>query len=133
MVRQYVRYEWPWAYYINYVLWSNVYVIWELWIHWFRDLGATIPNGSVTIGPTSLVGVGHSRSDSIVPLMLRTVCCAIVGALTLYYRSLGTVPTLLRRGNVSDKPCMRVITYNALTFSALKHLGNYRRFYTISF
>jgi hypothetical protein len=48
-----------------------------LWIHWFRDLGATIPNGSVTIRHTSLVGVGHSRSDSIVPLMLRMVCCAM--------------------------------------------------------
>jgi hypothetical protein len=36
----------------------------------FRDLGATIPNGSVTIGWTSFVGVDHSRLDSIVPLML---------------------------------------------------------------
>jgi hypothetical protein len=44
------------------------------WIHWFHDLGATIPNGSVTIGRTSLVGVGHLRSDLIVSLMLRTVC-----------------------------------------------------------
>jgi hypothetical protein len=51
-----------------------------LWIHWFRDYGVTIPNGSITIGRMSLVGVGHSRSDSIVLLMLRTVCCAMVGA-----------------------------------------------------
>jgi hypothetical protein len=39
-----------------------------LWIHWFHDHGATISNGSVTIGQTSLVGMGYSRSDSIVPL-----------------------------------------------------------------
>jgi hypothetical protein len=104
-----------------------------LWIHWFCDLGVTIPNGSVTIGRMSLVGVGHSRSDSIVPLMLRMVCCAMTGALALYYRSLGTVPTLLRRGNILGRPCMRVMTYNALAFFALKHLGNYCRFYTIKF
>jgi hypothetical protein len=30
-----------------------------LWIHWFRDLGATIPNGLDTIGQTSIVGVGY--------------------------------------------------------------------------
>jgi hypothetical protein len=64
-----------------------------LWIHWFCDPSVTIPNGSVTIGRTSLVGVGHSRSDSIVPPMLRTVCCAMVGALALYYKSLGTAST----------------------------------------
>jgi hypothetical protein len=63
-------------------------------IHWFCDYNATIPNGSVTIGRTPLVGVGHSRSDSIVPLMLCTVYCVIVGALTLYYRSLRIASTL---------------------------------------
>jgi hypothetical protein len=81
----------------------------------------------------SLVGVGHSRLDSIVPLMLCMVCCAMAGALALYYSSLETAPTLLRRGNISGRPCMKVMTYNALAFSALKHLGNYHRFYTISF
>jgi hypothetical protein len=81
-----------------------------LWIHWFHDLGATIPNGLVTIGQTSLVGMGHSRSDSIVPLMLCTVCCSMDGALTLYYRSLGIAPTLLRSVNISSKPCMGVMT-----------------------
>jgi hypothetical protein len=74
-----------------------------LWIHWFRNLGAT-PNGSITIEQTSLVGVGHLRSDSIVPLMLHTVCCAMTVALALYYRSLGTASILLRMGNISDKP-----------------------------
>jgi hypothetical protein len=105
----------------------------ELWIHWFRDHSTTIPNGSVTIGQMSLVGVGHSRLDSIVPLMLRTVCCAMAGALALYYRSIGIAPTLLRMDNISGRPCMGVMTYNALTFSALKQLGNYCQFYTISF
>jgi hypothetical protein len=76
----------------------------RLWIHWFQDLGATIPNGSVITGRTSLVGVGHSRSDSIVPLMLHIVCCAIAGALALYYRSLGIALTLLKRGNILGRP-----------------------------
>jgi hypothetical protein len=66
-----------------------------LWIHWFRDPSATIPNGSVTIGWTSLVGVGYSRSDSIMPLMLRMICCAMARALTLYYRSLGTTSIVI--------------------------------------
>jgi hypothetical protein len=100
-------------------------------VHWFRDLDATIPNGSVTIGQTSLVGVGHSGSDPIVPLMLLTICYAMAGALTLYYRSLETASTLLRMGNISGRPCMGVITYKALSFSASKQLGSYCRFYTI--
>jgi hypothetical protein len=104
-----------------------------LWIHWFHDLDATIPNGSVTIGQTSFIGVGHSGSDSIVPLMLRTICCTMAGALALYYRSLGIASTLLRRGKISGRPYMGVMTYKALAFSALKRLGNYRRFYIISF
>jgi hypothetical protein len=87
-----------------------------LWIHWFRDLDATIPNGSVTTGQTSLVGVGHSGSDPIVPLMLCTVCCTMAGTLALYYRSLGTASTLQRKGNISGRPCMRVMTYNKLVF-----------------
>jgi hypothetical protein len=45
----------------------------RLRIHWFRDHDATILNSSVTIGRTSLIGVGHSSSDLIVPLMLHTV------------------------------------------------------------
>jgi hypothetical protein len=74
-----------------------------LWIHWFRDLDVTIPNGSVIIGQTSLVGVGHSGLNSIVPLMLHMVYYAMAGALALYYRSLGTASTLLRRGNISGR------------------------------
>jgi hypothetical protein len=101
---------------ITCVLWSNVCVMRGLWIYWFCDLDATIPNGSVTIGRTSLVGVGHSRSDSIVPLLLRTICCTMARVLALYYRSLRTASTLLRMSNISGRPYMGVITYNALAF-----------------
>jgi hypothetical protein len=76
----------------------------RLWIHWFRDFDATIPNGLVTIRRTSLVGVGHSGSDLIMSLMLRMVCYAMVGALALYNRSFGTASTLLRRNNILGKP-----------------------------
>jgi hypothetical protein len=75
-----------------------------LWIHWFYDFDATIPNGLVIIGRTSLVGVGHSGSNSIIPLMLRMVCYAMAGALALYYRCLGTASTLRGRGNISGRP-----------------------------
>jgi hypothetical protein len=57
----------------------------------------------------------------------------MAGALALYYRSLRTAPTLLRKGNISGRPCMRVMTYNALAFFALKHLDTYHQFYTKSF
>jgi hypothetical protein len=56
----------------------------------------------------------------------------MAGALTLYYRSLGTASTLLRMGNISDRPCVGVMTHKALYFFALKLLGNYCQFYTIS-
>jgi hypothetical protein len=102
-----------------------------LWIHWFCDLDATISNGSVITRRMSLIGVGHSRLDSIVPLMLRTICYEMVRALSLYYRSLGAASTLLRRSNILGRLYMGVMTYKALDFSALKQLGNYCRFYTI--
>ena len=86
------------------VLWSMCVYYMGLWIYWFCDHGATILNGSVTIGRISLVGAGHPRSDSVVLLMLRTVCCAKAGVLALYYRSLGTAPTLLRNGNILSRP-----------------------------
>ena len=71
----------------------------------FNDYDATIPNGTVTIGWTSLVGVGHLGSDQIVLLMLRTVYfCAMAGALALFYRSLRIASTLLRRGKISGRP-----------------------------
>jgi hypothetical protein len=71
-----------------------------LWIHWFHDLGAIISNDSVTTRRTSLVGVGHLRSDLIVPLMLCMVCYAMAGVLALYYRSIRTASTLLRKENI---------------------------------
>jgi hypothetical protein len=54
----------------------------------------------------------------------------MAGALALYYRSLRTATTLLRRDNISGRPYMGVMTYKALSLSASKQLGNYRRFYT---
>jgi hypothetical protein len=45
----------------------------------------------------------------------------MTGALALYNKSLGTVPTLLRRDNITGRPCMKVMTYNALAFIALKN------------
>ena len=66
-------------------------------------------------------------------LVLHIVCRAMAGAPALYYRSLGIAPTLLRRGSISGKPYMRVMTYNVLAFLALKYLGSYRQYYTVSF
>jgi hypothetical protein len=85
-----------------------------------HDHGATIPNSSVTIGRTSLVGVGHPRSELVLPLMLHIVCYAMARVLALYYRSHETVPTLLRMGYISGRPYMRVTIYNELAFFALK-------------
>jgi hypothetical protein len=48
-------------------------------------------------------GVGHLRLDSVVPLVLRTVYCAMSRASALYYKSLGTTSTMLRRGSISSK------------------------------
>jgi hypothetical protein len=49
-------------------------------------------------------GVGYPRLDLVVLLVLRKVCCVMAGAPTLYYRSLGTVSTLLRISNISGRP-----------------------------
>jgi hypothetical protein len=49
-------------------------------------------------------GVGYPRSDSVVPLVLRIVCCAMAKTPALYYRSLGIVSTLLRMGNILGRP-----------------------------
>ena len=54
------------------VYYTRFWIHWS-WIHWFRDHDSTIPNGTVIIGRMSLIGVGHSESDPIVALMLRTV------------------------------------------------------------
>jgi hypothetical protein len=83
-------------------------------IHWFHDPGAIIRNDSITIGWASLVGVGH--------IMLCTVCCAMAGVLTLYYKSLETTPTMLKMDNISSRPYMGIMTCNALAFSYIKTL-----------
>jgi 3-isopropylmalate dehydratase small subunit len=49
----------------------------------FMTLVQPFLNGSITIGQTPLVGVGHSRSNSIVLLMLHMVCCVMAKALAL--------------------------------------------------
>jgi hypothetical protein len=49
----------------------------------------------------------------------------MIGVLALYYRSLGTALTLLRMGNISSKPYIRVMTYKTLVFLALKYWRNY--------
>jgi hypothetical protein len=45
----------------------------------------------------------------------------------LYYKSLGIASTLLRMGKILNKLYMRVMTYKALVFPAIKYLGNYYR------
>jgi hypothetical protein len=75
MVHWYIRYKRSWAYYIDYILWSNVSVLYE-------GFGS---NGFVTKvqpfpmdGPyrTDIIsGVGHPRSDSVMLLVLCTVAC----------------------------------------------------------
>jgi hypothetical protein len=44
--------------------------------------------------------VDHLRSDSVVPLVLRMVCCVMTGAPALYYRSIGTASTLVGIDNI---------------------------------
>jgi hypothetical protein len=87
--------------YVNFMVKCVYYT--GFWIHWFHDLDATIPNGSVIIGHTSFVDVGHLRSNSIVPLMLYTVCYVMAEAIALYYRSLKTASTLLRMSNILSR------------------------------
>jgi hypothetical protein len=50
----------------------------------------------------------------------------MAGTPAFYYRSLRIAPTLLRMGNISGRLYMRVMTYKALVFIALKYLGSYR-------
>ena len=53
------------------------------------------------------------RSDSVVLLVL---CTVVYNIQVLYYRSLEIALTLLRKGNISSKPYMRVMTYKTLDF-----------------
>jgi hypothetical protein len=72
--------------------------------------------------------VGHPRSDSIGLLVLSKVVYNGLGT-ALYYRSLGTSTNLLRRSNILGRPYIRVMTYKAVVFTALKYLGNCRHEY----
>jgi hypothetical protein len=66
MVRRYVQYKWPWAYYIDFIRWLKVCVLYE-------GFGS---NGFVTkVQPFPMVGhyridvissVGYLRLDSVV-------------------------------------------------------------------
>jgi hypothetical protein len=60
-------------------------------------------------------GVGHLMPDLIVLLLLWMIAFSIQGTV-LYYRSLETAATLLRRNNISGKPYMKVMAYKALAF-----------------
>jgi hypothetical protein len=80
MVCRYIRYKLPWAYYIVFILWSNVCVCVG-----GGGGGGFGSNGFVTkMQPfpmdgqcrTDIVrGVGHPRSDSVVLLVLCVVAC----------------------------------------------------------
>ena len=59
--------------------------------------------------------VSHPRSNEVVPLVLRTVCCEMAGARALYYRSLGTTSTMLRRNNISSRLYYYFISYAYIT------------------
>ena len=74
-------------------LWSNMWIIGP-WIQWLFVASAALTDGHYR---TDIIrSVGHPRSDSVVALVLCTVVCNGWGTETLYYRSLGIVPTLLR-------------------------------------
>jgi hypothetical protein len=67
-------------------------------------------------------GVGHSRSDSVVLLVFCIIAYNGWGT-KIVLQSLGTVPTLLKMGNILGRPYMRVMTYKALGFPTLKYFG----------
>jgi hypothetical protein len=75
MVRQYVRYKWPLAYYIDFILWSNVCVLYGgFGSNGFVNKVQSFP--MVDHYRTDIIsGVGHLRLDSVVPLVLCMVVC----------------------------------------------------------
>ena len=54
-------------------------------------------------------GVGHSRSNSVMLLVLYTVTVQWLEAPALYYRSLETVSTFLRKGNISGRQLLLLL------------------------
>jgi hypothetical protein len=101
MVHRYVRYNGH-GLTIRVSFMVNVCVCGGFGSNGFVTNDVTISNGYYRTDVIS--GVGHPRLDSIVPLMLRTVRCAMAGAPTLYYRFFGIASTLLRMGNISGRP-----------------------------
>jgi hypothetical protein len=73
MVRRYVRYKQPWAYYMNLIIWLNVYVLYGPWIQWLFVASIALKGDHYKTDINS--GVGHRRSDSVMPLILCTVVC----------------------------------------------------------
>ena len=69
--------------------------------------------------------VGHLRSNSVVLLVLHTVCCAMVVALPLYYRSIGTASTLLRNGNISSRLYCWTMTITLYIYIYITYMINY--------
>jgi hypothetical protein len=64
MVRMYVRYKWPWTYYIDSILWSNGFV---------TNVQPFLVDGHYRTDIIS--GVGQPRSNSVVLLVLCMVAC----------------------------------------------------------
>ena len=58
-------------------LWSNVVMLYGPWIQWLFVAGIALTGGHYRTDIIS--GVGHPRSDLVVPLMLCIVACDIWG------------------------------------------------------
>ena len=72
MVHQYVPYERPWACHIDFILWSTCVLYAGFGYNGFMTKAQPI-NGHYK---TNIInGVGHPRSDSVMPLELCTVVC----------------------------------------------------------
>jgi hypothetical protein len=75
MVRRYMRYKQPLAYYIDFILWLNVCVLYGgFGFNGFMTKVQPFPmDGHYRMDIIS--GVGHPRSNSVVLLVLCTIVC----------------------------------------------------------
>ena len=75
MVRWYIRYKRSWAYYIDFILWSNVCVLYESFGS--NDFMTKVQSFLMVdhYRMDVISGVGHLRLDLVVPLVLHTVTC----------------------------------------------------------
>ena len=74
MVCWYMRYKRPWAYYIDCILWSNVYVLGGFGSNGFMTKVQSFPMSGYY--RTDIISsVGHPKLDSVVPLVLCMVAC----------------------------------------------------------